>query len=91
LYMETKVEGGAGEGKCTEIPQLHANDGAARTRASPAACATAFPAAVSDGLLFVWMVPGADGLLQSSLCALSPLRLMHAPLFRLFQKAHRFT
>jgi hypothetical protein len=59
----------AGEGKCTEIPQLQASDAAERTRASPAACATAFPTAVCDGLLFVWMVPGADGLLQSSQCA----------------------
>jgi phenylpropionate dioxygenase-like ring-hydroxylating dioxygenase large terminal subunit len=66
----------AGEGKCTEIPQLQASDAAERTRASPVACATAFPTAVCDGLLFVWMVPGADGLLQSS---------QYAPCFSLVQ------
>jgi phenylpropionate dioxygenase-like ring-hydroxylating dioxygenase large terminal subunit len=76
LVMQSEVERLAGEGKCTEIPQLPVNGCAARTRASPAACATAFPAAVSDGMLFVWMVPGADGLLQSSQCApLGEIRL----------------
>jgi hypothetical protein len=87
LYHGEKVEGCAGEGNCTEIPQLPANNGAARTRASPAACATAFPAAVSDGLLFVWMVPGADGLLQSSQCAPSSLPFMHALIHALFQRS----
>jgi hypothetical protein len=82
------VHGGAGEGKCTEIPQLHANDSAARTRASPAACEIAFPTAVSDGLLFVWMVPGADGLLQSSQYARSSPRacIVLGSLIRFFYK-----
>ena len=56
----------AGDGKCTDIPQITDADVSARARESPAACATAFPTAVRGGLLFVWMVPGADGLLQSS-------------------------
>ena len=59
----------AGEGACTEIPQLEDTPASTRTRAAPAACATAFPTAVKGGLLFVWMVPGADGLLQSAGCA----------------------
>lgn len=58
-----------GEGNCTKIPQLENTAASARTRAAPAACATAFPTAVKGGLLFVWMVPGADGLLQSLQCA----------------------
>lgn len=42
----------------------------ARTRMAEPACATSFPCSEAGGLLFVFMVPGADGLLQS---------LQHAP------------
>jgi hypothetical protein len=59
----------AGAGKCTKIPQLPADtEKTRRTLAAPLACATSFPTQVRGGLLFVWMVPGADGLLQSSMC-----------------------
>lgn len=63
----------AGQGSCTTILQLDESDTecSAKIPTSPAACATAFPAVEAAGLLFVWMVPGADGLLQSSQCVSS--------------------
>ena len=74
------VFGAVGEGKCQLIPQMEdgARSGpAARTRTADPACATAFPCTEAGGILFVFMVPGADGLLQSAGCAPPPQLRLH--------------
>lgn len=43
-----------GSGSCTRIPQAATQGPEARAVLSPRACATRFPAMVSQGLLFVW-------------------------------------
>lgn len=49
-----------------EIPQSNPGPAKANACASSRSCAASYPTAVAHNLLWVWLEPGADGLLASA-------------------------
>ena len=68
----------AGSGQCQSIPQSAPGTAAATATASRRSCATAFPTALSHGLLWVWLEPAAEDGVQERAAA-TPLPVASMP------------
>jgi pheophorbide a oxygenase len=68
----------AGSGRCQAIPQSAPGAAAITAAASRRSCATAFPTALSHGLLWVWMEPAAGEGVQERAAAV-PLPVASVP------------
>ena len=68
----------AGDGSCKHIPQLAQvqPEKEAQVCALPRSAVPAFPMGRCNGLLWVWLAPGAEAFMKAAQCASSPMFLL---------------